>query len=478
MKFKNLLFIFGITLLSFGILLAPIAALSGDMTKASPFSGDEMETVGDEGDLFLYNVFLTGNHSANSADTEGAIAIMGNSYVPMRRSAWDNAHFNYGAYFDDSGIGAGQELTTRHKIALLIGGTIETHTPGNAVVANGMVLVRESNFAWVNSDSIRFNGQIRTLSDTQMDELFQHLQDTLMQLCQHIDNIIDNPITYQNGNLIIPPTQDGLYSSETRSHTVLQSSFDSEVLVVFVPAINGTAFIPQLGLDELMNDDIKQIVITTDAQKAVMVGHATYNGNVYDFTTTIPGTNEKVATLLSAKTTFYFPNATQVTNFFATENSKAIAPDITANGTIDVNKPIDAMGNDYYDRTYFNGLTSHAHTAIFGSVIAPNATIFLDSGNINGYVFAKNLHQREGAEVHNYYNPYYLSLFEKPITPPTNPIPDPGPEIGSVPETFDAEKPTIPIYYPPNTGTHSYAFLYLFLVVSTLGIGILSKRKE
>ena len=476
MKLRNVLFTIGITLFSFSVLLSPISALSGDAMRATPFDETVMENSGDEANLFLYNVFLTGNHSANSADTEGAIAIKGSSYVPARRSAWEPAHFNYGAYFDDFGSGAGEPLTSRHKIALLIGEGIITHSVGTAIVANGMVLTRESTLSWVNSDSIHFNGSIRTLNDTQMDALFDQLQDTLSQLCNHFDQFVDNLIPYKNGTIIIPETQDGLYGAHSKSHIVQLSSVDSGVLVVFVSAVDDTAFIPQLGLDEILNDDIKQIIITTDAKKVVMVGHATYQGLVYDFSTTIPGTNTKIAPLLSDKTTFYFPNATQITNFYAMQNAKPVAPDITISGTVAVNKPIDDAGNDAYNMSYFSSLVSHAHTAIFGSIVAPNATIILDSGNVNGYVFANNLHQREGAEAHNYYNPFYLTLFEEPEVDPIITTPEPNPD--PLPEILTIDDPIATFYTAPNTGISSEIPLHLFLFLSILGVGALAKRKK
>ena len=72
---------------------------------------------------------------------------------------------------------------------------------------------------------------------------------------------------------------------------------------------------------------------------------------------------------------------------------------------IDVNKPLDNDGNDLYNSEYFKQYNVSGK-AIMGSVIAPQATTILKSGSINGYVWSLNLHQRDGAELHNFYNPW------------------------------------------------------------------------
>lgn len=57
-------------------------------------------------DLFSYNVYVSGDHSANQADTEGGIAVKGNSAIVANSTAG----FNYGGYFDNSSSGLGHTL--------------------------------------------------------------------------------------------------------------------------------------------------------------------------------------------------------------------------------------------------------------------------------------------------------------------------------------------------------------------------------
>lgn len=93
--------------------------------NSSPFvSADRMQQVGDEGNIFLYNVVLSGNHSADSADTEGALAIQGNSTVPAVDRNGGISRFNYAGFFDGgnhgNGDGNSHPLSERHRISLLL----------------------------------------------------------------------------------------------------------------------------------------------------------------------------------------------------------------------------------------------------------------------------------------------------------------------------------------------------------------------
>ncbi len=49
---------------------------------------------------------------------------------------------------------------------------------------------------------------------------------------------------------------------------------------------------------------------------------------------------------------------------------------------------------------------------LMGSLVAPQATVALNAGSINGYIWVKNLYQLNVSDIHNFYNPFLTSLGE------------------------------------------------------------------
>lgn len=111
-------------------------------------------------------------------------------------------------------------------------------------------------------------------------------------------------------------------------------------------------------------------------------------------------------TNISHKLLYYFPKATQVTNFYNKDGSDPIV----------YSSSRDADGNDIYNDAYFadkidNSGSQPGPVQILGSIIAPQATIVFRGANINGYIYGKDFHGRGGGfEVHNFYNPFVSQL--------------------------------------------------------------------
>ncbi|WP_054678382.1 Cna B-type domain-containing protein [Lacticaseibacillus sharpeae] len=392
----------GLTLLMMVLGFFAVSQRSADAAvtpaQIQPFdSAKDMQNAGDEADLFLYNVFLTGNHSANKADTEGAIAVQGSSYIPT-----DGQGFNYGAYFQKSKNGVGQDIISRNKIVLLIGGKIFNHETNSVKVGGGqgyLVTTNEDN--WVASANMQAAGGIRQMTNTQMSNTFQALTAK--------ENQLNGRLASYTRATTDEKAVDGGYP--VGSYTAKPSVQDPHVYVVNVEPTSGdTIYMPQVaGLDKLVDDpELKEIIFTTSAKKVVMVDTALYQNNVVNINAEHSSDAYKIATKISNKTLFYLPNATQVTNYSCSDGKSA--PDIhDGDSGMNSSTPVDDDGNDLYNDDYFANYVTHQSTAIAGTVFAPNATIVFHSGNINGYVMAKNFHQRNGAEAHNFYNPWLES---------------------------------------------------------------------
>lgn len=400
-----------ITFLSLLLGLTPAVSVVAAVTEAQikPFnSATDMEQAGDEADLFLYNVFLTGNHSANSADTEGALAIQGSSFIPKFGEDNGPAGFHYGAMF--AGGGVGEDLNARNTIALLIGGQIHSYTNSTLHVGHeqGLLVANENNDDWLTQVNMEASGGVRTMTNAEMSSTFGTLAKKENALTARLNTYTDATLDAGSVTATSMSGPDG----KTLTYTARPSQKDKNVYVVDVEPAAGsdTVFMPQIDhLDKLIDDDqMQEIIFTTNASKVVFANAAYYgkDANNQDAMVALQK-NSEAARKVSNRTLFYLPNATQVTNYAST--SSKTAPDIHdgADG-LNADNPVGTDGSDLYDNDYFSQYNKYG-TAVMGSVFAPNATIVFTGGNLNGYVFAKNFHQRNGAEAHNFYNPWLES---------------------------------------------------------------------
>lgn len=370
---------------------------AGEATVTNFDSAQDMTNVGDESDLFLYNVFVTGNHSADTADTEGGMAIQGDSLIPQKAVKGQDGNFDYGGIFGAVSNAVGEPLNARNKISLLIRGQIRNYSAGGARVIGvpgerGWLVTAADQPYWFDRPNIEAQAGVKLMTPAQISKTFTQLtkqRDAIAQRLSHYTAATDDA-----------------GAVKAVHYTAEPSRADPHVYVVAVEPAAGsdTVQMPQVDdLDKLIDDpQTKQIIFTTSATKVVFEQPALYHGVPVNINDPSSGLAAKVA----ERTVFYMPNATQVTNY-----SKAgAAPDIHPGGTPpNADVPVDAQGHDLYNAAYFQPYTSPA-TAVAGSIIAPLATIVWRSGNLNGYVFAKALHQRAGAEAHNFYNPWVSSV--------------------------------------------------------------------
>ncbi|MGL9730838.1 SpaA isopeptide-forming pilin-related protein [Enterococcus sp. DIV0756] len=337
------------------------------------------------GNLWDYNAYLTGQHSANMADTEGAIAVRGDSVFPD-----DLQTFTYGASFRENNTAIGEPIREDQYVNVLLGGKIDNRATSEwvkPVVENrttngktqGWLVARPTISDWIYKNLGEWFSAIAYKADDQIiDGAFAKLQAQEDQMNAKLDKL-----TKSAGKTVY----------EGSGYKLSASTTDSKVLILSFDKDNTPLEIKTLTIPDefLKSDQYKQIVATSASKKIVMNG------------TSISGATRQDAGTYSAlarKITFYFPNAQSITNYLEDDGSY---PDTSKSG-------ITSEGADNYGKD--NG-KNYYHSFTIGSVIAPNATVVYHSGSINGYVFAKNLHQRDGMEIHNFYNPW-LSENEQP----------------------------------------------------------------
>ncbi|MGM0172933.1 SpaA isopeptide-forming pilin-related protein [Enterococcus sp. DIV0800] len=352
---------------------------NGDMEAKGavvhPLSPDNQTKLGD---LWDYNAYLTGQHSANMADTEGALAVKGDSVFPT-----DLQTFTYGASFRENNTTIGDPIRDDQFVNLLIGGKIDNRATSDwvkPVVENrttngqtqGWLVGRNSMPDWIYKNLGEWFSAVAYKADDEIIEgAFSHLQAQEDQLAGKLDQL-----TMKLGQVV--------FENSTLKLSV--SADDPQVLILSVKSGQTPLEIKTLTIpDEYLNDSkYKQIIVSSMAEKVVMNG------------TSISGAAQQDAgtySQLAGKLSFYFPNAKSITNYLEDDGSY---PDTTKPG-------ITGTGEDNYGKD--NG-KNYFHSFTIGSIIAPNATVVYHSGSINGYVFVKNLHQRDGMEIHNFYNPW------------------------------------------------------------------------
>lgn len=330
------------------------------------------------GNLWDYNAYLTGQHSANLADTEGALAVKGDSVFPD-----DLQTFTYGASFREVNTTIGDPIRDDQYVNVLIGGKIDNRATNDwvkPVVENrttngktqGWLVGRMNMSDWIYKNLGEwFSAIAYKASDDLIDGAFAKLQEQEDQMVKKLDYL-----TSELGEKVYDKDGIQLYASTN----------DPKVLVLKLANEQDPLEIKTLPIpaEFLQGDRYKQIIVNSNATKIVMNG------------TSIAGAVQQDAgtySQLASKVSFYLPNAQSITNYVEDDGSypDTSLPGINENGADNYGKD---NGKNYY------------HSFTIGSVIAPQATVVYHSGSINGYVFVKNLHQRDGMEIHNFYNPW------------------------------------------------------------------------
>ncbi|MGL6009143.1 MAG: SpaA isopeptide-forming pilin-related protein, partial [Culicoidibacterales bacterium] len=398
----------------------------------SPFvSATDMDNLYDESYIPLYNGVMFGNMTADQADTEGAVAIQGDTYLSIEGNKSFNWAGNFGGPGNIPGATAQIPPTMRQKIAVLLGGAINVPQamlngtisgnkdeafagwpPGYFLIDDATIDNVKSQMKTYNTEGkLEVGGPIKTATTAEMASIFALMAD-------QVDTVEGNMQAHVDSVVSAAPIEGFKAKNITmfKEYDIKQSTLDPNVYVVFVPASeNGDADLPQAsGLTELLGlnpdgsintNSEKSIIIATDATKVTILDHLANAAGAP------MGYQAPEFIQASRSTMYYAPNATQITNFaivedVAWDNKNVISPDLNTsmNGTaINPSQPVDEAGNDEYDKAFI-GKYRQAKTAITGSIIAPNATLVLGSGNVNGFTTVKDLHLRDGAELHVYYN--------------------------------------------------------------------------
>lgn len=379
----------------------PVAAVPAKRSIEPQGAGMSAADLENAKNIFYYNGVITNQHSAAGADTEGPMSVGGNANL-------FKSSFTYGGNMITPVVGTA--VPPEQKVSLLIGGQINSLIPvnyGSIVIQTDAAFTRgylvSSDLSW--SAALDNLSAPLTTTTAETAAIQNTLVGTYEQYLSEFDSIAKNPALAElNGQSL-----DGIGHG-----TLYQDPANKASVVAKISADGtGTATIPNITMsslfdsndDDLYDDGIQQLIVYSDASKVILGGGLTnVNGSYPGYGQTMvdeSGQSVNIFQALSRKIIYVFPNATQVTNYWETDGS---APN-------DVREDANNNGEDYYDGsqweagTYFHGRPTFT-SSIVGSVLAPQATVVFSGSNINGYAYAKNLHQRNSMELHYVYGPW------------------------------------------------------------------------
>ncbi|HEY4538213.1 MAG TPA: SpaA isopeptide-forming pilin-related protein, partial [Erysipelothrix sp.] len=376
--------------------------------------------------LVNYNILLSGNHSANQADVEGPLAVAKNSNFGK-----DTSEFSYGAIFNRDANTVGLAPTDTEDISLLLGGKVNRIGGGNYELTmdyykdKGKVKGRfVAHDASISESKAAFKENLKSeqIYSANTDDIFNNLLSQNEKLLRKLNRYTNSSSkllgetlgeTWLDGRLV---TYD-MYQSDVDDNTILINILPSEQDKSLETIVHS------FGIPQEFSD--RNVIVTSFIRNQqgdrVHSDKVAFKGNfLSDRNGSINVADDEDRKAMAGKITYYFPQATQVTNFFNQVDYRTFINPVNISPD---DQGVDEEGNFQYHQEYLsnyatgnnnNGSAASGGGAeIIGSVLAPQATIILTGSAINGFVSAKNLHQRNGAEIHNF-RPTWI--FEKEET--------------------------------------------------------------
>ncbi|WP_323615820.1 SpaA isopeptide-forming pilin-related protein [Erysipelothrix rhusiopathiae] len=377
-----------------------------------------------------YNITLTnGYHSADSADVEGPMFVtkdsnLGKEYIT----------FSYGAIFNAVHNGVGEELDDDQLIALSIGGKVNNYTDkgiypslGDAAAGSGWLATPDDNGGWIEQAFTQPGvsaAQKKIVGADVFDEMKAGVDRSVKVVNDVLYGLVSSYHPYIVNNKQVK-TMGEWIDGRFVSYDIYQSDIDPTILIVNIePDASGEVSVDIMGFDYetiIQNQDIDQIFVTSfsrdhdgdvhHAKKVIFKGNflANHKGQVGALDLSDPEAAEH-----ANKVSYFFPSATQATNFYNRLSWNSFkAPDGIAPNDLGVKSDGSLAFYKDYLKNYATGSSNNGSAengggpAVIGSVIAPKAAVVLSGGNINGFLVSNDLHQRNGAEVHNFRNRWY-----------------------------------------------------------------------
>lgn len=357
--------------------------------NVNPLPADKFSQIGDIKD---YNGFIDGEHSADSADTEGPIIITGDSLFPN-----DTVTFTFGASFRPVNTTVGVPLLDSQVVNVLTNGEIKNYS--NAYISfekgtggRGWVIGDEDMTNWLTQTMAQEMSLRYFITNPNMDDTLKHFRSERDILASYVAKAVSK--TSQTDNWTLPAWGS---NGQLPSLPIEDSDIDSHMLVVDLDQatqyhrgddglnINGIGIPTSLIKDERYDT----IILKSMREKIVFSGGTFSSSGEISLT-------DPLAAEFAQKISYYLPNATQITNY--SDNRQTGNPPQLAAKIDGKDKGVANDGEDLYKT--INNLTYGAAT--IGSVLAPKATVVYSGGNLNGLVMVKDLHQRDWAELHNF----------------------------------------------------------------------------
>lgn len=372
-------------------------------------------------DLFLYNVYLSGNHFADSGTEEGAMAIKGNTTIPeLNTKDGIAAAFDYASIFNAAnkeplrGNLQGQWKKAEHKTAMLLGGKYSNFGTGYINFGTDLSntlgwLVVPDNSSWANNmntfpSKLGFYGSMKTLKTSQIEGSFSQLDKTLGIVQKQFNLKIAAIKNLSTSQLKIIHTD-----AKGNNVNIFASVYDSgssKIAVIDLDDSNNmdlqidgeSRYLPTFHLPSSTNTNNEDAFLK-DAEYDQIIIYSSKTNFIFNDNRTEWGDN-----VLAQKFTYYLPNANQVTSFSGKNSNSSVIPELPSEKELSGENGVNPFleKKDEYDFS--------ASEPLMGSLIAPNATLALSASSINGYTWVKNLYQLNGSDIHNFYNPFLSRL--------------------------------------------------------------------
>ncbi|WP_415674433.1 collagen-binding domain-containing protein, partial [Vagococcus fessus] len=406
------------------VLIATVLLGTGSTGIAQRSYSETKHTIADESkissNLFDYNVFLSGYHSADSADIEGPLAVVKDSSFGKELET-----YSYAAMFSENANTVGTPLDFDiQKTAILIGGNINNYSDTIQPVVESRNYKSEK-IGWLDSDHANDKGYFKKVSinEVQKKLLTEEFESsTLTKMTAEMKSLTSDldskSVMGKKSGKTLGEWSDG----KLLEYDYYQSASDSDILVLNIPPkeIDGelVAVVQSFGFDYesvIDNESIKNIIVTSQDEAGNKADKVIFKGNYlanHSGTNAVLELTDVKASENAKKVIYNFSKANQVSNFFdrSSQNAEIKPP----KDIIQMDKGVLDSGDERYGKSYLkqyatasgtNGSAEYGGgTAVIGSIVAPLATVVFSSGNINGYLFATDLHQRNHMEVHNFWN--------------------------------------------------------------------------
>ncbi|GAA0739054.1 collagen-binding domain-containing protein [Clostridium oceanicum] len=256
------------------------------------------------GDINHYNGIVFGNMSAENADSEGPVAVLGNLNAPT-----SNSGESYSVYMDSRSAVMGIPYPVNDYCALVVGGTLSKSSNRNSNLMAQSVTITNEQFKNIFPNWM--HRAIRVLPKQTITNAFDEYKRDINSAIQKVNKLYDN------------------FPNNSTDEKIVQSPTNDRVKIANINNIDELKNGNTIDLGNLENSDFL-IIKSNQSSVNFNFGTLTYNGD--RLTTTFIKNNKNTLAQVFKKILWVFPNADTI-NLSSTELvGNVLAPNATLTG--------------------------------------------------------------------------------------------------------------------------------------------------